>query len=105
MEALRMKARKSKFRVSAEAAACVWFGYLLLQPGWVFSQVPFYQGKTITVISGQEPGGTADMRLKALLPYLKKHIPGSPILCLNICPAVEVERRGTTFTGRLVRMD
>jgi hypothetical protein len=45
-----MKTRKSKLRLSAEIAAYVWFGYLLLQPSWVFSQVPFYQGKTITVI-------------------------------------------------------
>ena len=82
-----MKTRRSKFRASAEVVAYVWFGYFLLQPSWVFAQVPFYQGKTITVISGQEPGGTGDMRLKALLPYLRKHIPGSQIFCLNICPA------------------
>jgi hypothetical protein len=43
IEVLRMKSRKSNSRVSALVAAYVWFGYLLLQPGWVFSQVPFYQ--------------------------------------------------------------
>lgn len=41
-------------------------------------QAPFYQGKTITVINGNAPGGTADMRMRALLPFLKKHIPGEP---------------------------
>jgi tripartite-type tricarboxylate transporter receptor subunit TctC len=104
MEALRMKARKSKFRVSAEAAACVWFGYLLLQPGWVFSQVPFYQGKTITVISGQEPGGTADMRLKALLPYLKKHIPGQPNLVPEYMPGGGGRKAGN-YIYRTARPD
>ena len=84
-----MKTRKIKLRVSAEIAAYVSFGYLLLQPSWVFSQVPFYQGKTITVISGQEPGGTGDMRLKALLPYLKKHIPGQPNLLPEYMPGGE----------------
>jgi tripartite-type tricarboxylate transporter receptor subunit TctC len=44
----------------------------------VFSQAPFYQGKTITVINGNAPGGTADMRMRAMLPFLKKHIPGEP---------------------------
>src|SRR5262245_28318337 len=86
IEVLRMKARNSNSRVSALLGAYVWFGYLLLQPGWVFSQVPFYQGKTITIISGQEPGGTGDMRLKALLRYLKKHIPGQPILVPEYMP-------------------
>lgn len=43
-----------------------------------FSQAPFYQGKTITVINGNAPGGTADMRMRAMLPFLKKHIPGEP---------------------------
>jgi hypothetical protein len=47
--AMEKPRKKSKFRVFAEAAAYVWLGCLLLQPGWVFSQVPFYQGKTITL--------------------------------------------------------
>jgi tripartite-type tricarboxylate transporter receptor subunit TctC len=46
--------------------------------GPAFSQAPFYQGKTITVINGNAPGGTADMRMRAMLPFLKKHIPGGP---------------------------
>jgi tripartite-type tricarboxylate transporter receptor subunit TctC len=43
-----------------------------------FPQTPFYQGKTIAVINGNAPGGTADMRMRAVIPYLKKHIPGEP---------------------------
>src|SRR5262245_58807198 len=78
--------RKNKFKVSTQVAAYVWLGCLLLQPSSVFPQVPFYQGKTITVISGQEPGGTGDMRLKSLLPYLKKHIPGQPNLLPEYMP-------------------
>jgi tripartite-type tricarboxylate transporter receptor subunit TctC len=33
----------------------------------------FYEGKTITMIAGTEPGGTLDMRTKALTHFLKKH--------------------------------
>lgn len=43
-----------------------------------FSQAPFYQGKTITIINANAPGGAGDMRVRAMLPYLRKYIPGQP---------------------------
>src|ERR1700675_4066546 len=104
MEVLKMNTGKSKFRISIEAAAYFWFGYLLLQPSWAFSQVPFYQGKTIIVISGQEPGGTGDMRLKALLPYLKKHIPGQPNLLPEYMPGGG-GRKAANYIYRTARPD
>jgi tripartite-type tricarboxylate transporter receptor subunit TctC len=42
------------------------------------AQTPFYQGKTITMVFGFAPGGTGDMRGRAVTAGLKKHIPGSP---------------------------
>ncbi|HWP56368.1 MAG TPA: hypothetical protein VNL14_00610 [Candidatus Acidoferrales bacterium] len=44
----------------------------------VFSQADFYQGKTVTIINGNAPGGTGDMRMRAVMPYLKKYLPGEP---------------------------
>ncbi len=44
----------------------------------VFSQAPYYQGKTLTIMNASSPGGSGDMRVKAMLPYLRKHIPGEP---------------------------
>src|SRR5262245_16251590 len=44
--------------------------------GW--TQAPFYQGKTITVIQGRDPGDAGDMRVKAVIPLVQKHIPGNP---------------------------
>jgi tripartite-type tricarboxylate transporter receptor subunit TctC len=41
---------------------------------------PFYKGKTITLIQGREPGGTGAMRVTAMIPYLKKYIPGEPTI-------------------------
>jgi tripartite-type tricarboxylate transporter receptor subunit TctC len=41
---------------------------------------PFYKGKTITIIQGREPGGTGAMRVTAMIPYLKKYIPGEPTI-------------------------
>jgi tripartite-type tricarboxylate transporter receptor subunit TctC len=51
-----------------------------------FSQTPFYQGKTITVVVGIAPGGSGDTRIKALLPFLRKYIPGNPTLVIEHMP-------------------
>ncbi|HUF41742.1 MAG TPA: hypothetical protein VMR20_07280 [Verrucomicrobiae bacterium] len=43
-----------------------------------FSQTPYYQGKTLSIINANAPGGAGDMRVRAMLPYLRKYIPGEP---------------------------
>jgi tripartite-type tricarboxylate transporter receptor subunit TctC len=48
-----------------------------------FSQAPFYQGKTITMLVSTAPGGTGDLRVKALIPFLRKHIPGNPSIVME----------------------
>ena len=35
------------------------------------AQAPFYQGKTVTVVVGTSPAGTGDLRVKALIPFLR----------------------------------
>lgn len=52
-------------------------------PSSLFPQTPFYQGKTITVIAGTAPGGTGDLRVKAVVPFLRKHIPGNPTIFIE----------------------
>ena len=42
------------------------------------AQTPYYQGKTIRLIQGRNPGGSGDTRVKLVAPYLKKYIPGNP---------------------------
>lgn len=49
-------------------------------PGLLFSQTPFYQGKVITVVQGREPGGTGDMRARAITQFLPRYIPGNPTI-------------------------
>ena len=44
------------------------------------AQAPFYQGKTITVIQGRGPGGSGDMRSRAITQFLPKYIPGNPTI-------------------------
>ena len=49
----------------------------------VLSQSPFYQDKTISVVLGGPPGGSADMRTRAVTSLLRKHIPGNPTLIIQ----------------------
>jgi len=53
---------------------------LLLHTSPAFTQAPFYQGKTITVLQGREPGGTGDLRARATTQFLQKYIPGNPTI-------------------------
>ena len=48
-----------------------------------FAQAPFYQGKTITVIAGTAPGGIGDSRVKSMVPFLRKYIPGTPAIVVQ----------------------
>ena len=54
--------------------------------GHGFSQVPFYQGKTINVVYGGGPGGTVDLRFRATAAVLRKHIPGRPTFVIEYMP-------------------
>ncbi|MBM2804930.1 MAG: hypothetical protein HW419_2823 [Deltaproteobacteria bacterium] len=49
-------------------------------------QAPYYQGKTIKIVRGGEPGGTGDLQARALIPFLKKHIPGDPTIIVENMP-------------------
>jgi tripartite-type tricarboxylate transporter receptor subunit TctC len=63
---------------------------LLCSTLWLTSeaaaQAPYFQNKTIKIIRGGEPGGTGDLQARALIPYLKKHIPGEPTIIIENMP-------------------
>ena len=50
------------------------------------AQAPFFQGKTVTIIQGRDPGGTGDLRTKALVPFLQKYLPGNPTIMMEYMP-------------------
>jgi tripartite-type tricarboxylate transporter receptor subunit TctC len=60
------------------------FGALLalagISPDRALPQTPFYQGKAITIVAGTAPGGIGDNRVKAMVPFLRKYIPGNPAI-------------------------
>jgi tripartite-type tricarboxylate transporter receptor subunit TctC len=59
---------------------------LLLVTSAALPQTPFYQGKTLTILQGTEAGGSSDVMTRAMLPYLKKHIPGEPTIVSEYMP-------------------
>jgi tripartite-type tricarboxylate transporter receptor subunit TctC len=52
-----------------------------------FAQSLFYQDKTINVILGGPPVGSADMRTRAVTNVLRKHIPGNPAIVVQYMAA------------------
>jgi tripartite-type tricarboxylate transporter receptor subunit TctC len=67
-------------------AALLAFCWLFLFSDSAFSQAPLYQDKTITIIQGREPGALGDNRVRALVPFLKKYIPGNPTIVSEFMP-------------------
>lgn len=52
----------------------------------IYAQTPYYQGKTIRLVQGREPGGSGDTRVKLVSPYLQKYIPGNPTVVSEYMP-------------------
>ena len=71
----------------------------------VFAQsAPYFQGKTIMLIQGREPGGTGALRTQALIPFLRKYIPGEPIIVTQFMPGGG-GRKATNYISRNAKPD
>ena len=46
----------------------------------------FFAGKTIRMIQGRNPGGSGDLRVRSMLPFLQKYIPGNPTIVQEYMP-------------------
>jgi tripartite-type tricarboxylate transporter receptor subunit TctC len=60
--------------------------FVLISAAGVEAQAPYYQGKTIKLIQGREAGGSGDIRSKAVIPFLRKYIPGNPTIINEFMP-------------------
>jgi len=47
---------------------------------------PYYEGKTIRIVVGSEPGGGYDRMARLLAKHLPKHIPGKPLIIVENMP-------------------
>ena len=78
----------------------VFFG-LILFPTVGATQAPYYAGRTVTVIEGNSPGGVADLRTKAIVPFLQKYIPGNPTIVTQYVSGGGADRRPTRYIAQL----
>ena len=81
-------ARRRKAAVDMMMKLIVLLTYVLgMSVELASAQIPFYQDKTITVVLGGPPAGSADMRTKAVTTILRKHIPGNPTIIVQYMAA------------------
>jgi tripartite-type tricarboxylate transporter receptor subunit TctC len=62
------------------------FMQLVLLPGVLFAESDFYKDKTIRIVHGRNAGGSGDLRVRALVPFLQKYIPGNPTIVHEFMP-------------------
>jgi tripartite-type tricarboxylate transporter receptor subunit TctC len=76
-----MKIRFSLQKIVYAQLALIFFTAVL-----TFAQSNFYQDKTIRIIHGRSAGGSGDLRVKAMIPFLQKYIPGNPTFIHEFMP-------------------
>jgi tripartite-type tricarboxylate transporter receptor subunit TctC len=69
-----------KFRI--QTALPIW-ALMGLLPNISYAAENFYAGKTVTLVATTAPGGTGDLRVRAMQPFLRKHIPGNPTVVIE----------------------
>src|SRR5262249_25017263 len=99
-----MATKASSFNLSNKFFLVVLLTFLVIAPELALAQTPFYQGKTITIVQGRDPGGTGDMRVRALMPFLQKYIPGNPTIVNEYMPGGG-SRKAANHVFKSVRPD
>lgn len=61
------------------------------------AQTPYYAGKTITIIRGGGAGGSGEFQSRALIPYLKKYIPGNPNVVMEFMDGASGRKAANYF--------
>jgi tripartite-type tricarboxylate transporter receptor subunit TctC len=65
---------------------------------------PYFQGKTVLLIQGREPGGTGALRAQAAIPFIRKYLPGEPIIVTQFMPGGG-GRKATNYIYRNAKPD
>ena len=81
-----MAKNSGRGNVSIAVRMAILLSFFLVVPGVGWSQSPFYQGKTIRIIHGRNAGGSGDLRVRAMVPFLQKYIPGNPTIIHEFMP-------------------
>ena len=78
-----MKVRHYRGKVLSYSVLVLTFLFVAQE---VRAQADFYHGKTIKVVAATQPGGTSDNRIRSMLPFLEKYIPGNPTIVVEYMP-------------------
>src|SRR3990170_8849529 len=97
-----MRAKESRFRLWTWQLLVVLLAFVF--PIFAFSQTPFYQGKTVTMVRAGPSGDTGDMRVRALIPILQKYIPGNPTIVPEFMPGGG-GRKAVNYIYKVARPD
>jgi tripartite-type tricarboxylate transporter receptor subunit TctC len=74
---------KREAKILPRSALLVLSVALSAGPAVTSAQANFYEGKTITLLATTAPGGTGDLRVRAVAPFLKKHLSGNPVVIIE----------------------
>ena len=99
-----MATKPNHFNIATEFLPGTLLVLLIFCPGLAWAQTPFYQGKTLTIVQGRDPGGTGDMRVRAMVPFLQKYIPGNPSIVNEYVPGGG-SRKAANHVFKSVRPD
>jgi tripartite-type tricarboxylate transporter receptor subunit TctC len=82
--------QERRLAMKTQSLTAILCSALLIQlaslPDFLYAQADFYKGKTIRIVHGRNAGGSGDLRVRALVPFLQKYIPGSPTIVHEFMP-------------------
>jgi tripartite-type tricarboxylate transporter receptor subunit TctC len=99
-----MDCKRQRWIRTTRAALAAAIVSLSLSAEPVTAQTSFFQGKTVTLIQGRDPGGTGDLRTKSLVPFLQKYIPGNPTVVMEYMPGAG-GRKAANHLFRVAKAD
>src|ERR687895_1136669 len=86
-------------KIALRSFICAQVAGIIFLPVVTFAQGNFYQGKTIRIIHGRNAGGSGDLRVRALVPFLQKYIPGNPTIVHEFMPGGGGRKAGNYIFG------
>jgi tripartite-type tricarboxylate transporter receptor subunit TctC len=75
-----------KAKISRRVIGLAMLGQIVIFADAIYAQSDFYKGQTIRIVQGRNPGGSGDLRVRAMMSLLQKHIPGNPTIVQEYMP-------------------
>ena len=73
-----------KFAIKLATTVVLFLGTLaIFLPNNSRADGDYYKDKTVTLVATTAPGGTGDLRVRAMAPFFTKHLPGNPTVVVE----------------------